>query len=93
MDDRNVKGALEEMMVRVLTWRNDWFRLVSVRACARECDKRARGTNGGRMEERTQEETNEIEREASCASLGVPITLPKCLEEVVLLQCSVVFEE
>ena len=28
------------MIARVLSRRNDWFRLVSVRACARECDER-----------------------------------------------------
>ena len=31
-DGRIVQGALEEIIARVLTWRNDWLRFVSVRA-------------------------------------------------------------
>ena len=53
LEGRIARGALEKKIARGLSWRNDWFRLSSARACTCAC-ARERHTN-----ERTNKRPNE----------------------------------
>ena len=67
MEGRNVKGVLEEMIARGLSWRNDLFRLWSAPACDERLNARAptRAESRSRTERKSSREGAKIDQKSS----------------------------